>query len=247
MYLVSCKLNSCFIWIKGVSKRINKLNTASKLVELPQNAIWFPNYLMFLLNCTFCVLFTQNLCTFCEYIESISNQWKRELLLLLSLFQKMMATVLWEIFKLLQEKNIILLPSRKKSNQVIPSGRTASNTGYDQSNVNFLLFSRSKGGDSLFLGIEMVTIRTPKDESWVLYANSINFFPLEKWLKSHLFFFFFLRLHLQHMEVPGLGVSSELQLPPNATTAKPDMSCVCDLSHICVLHCTLWQHWMLEP
>ena len=149
--------------------------------------------------------------------------------------------------KLLQEKNIILLPSRKKSNQVIPSGRTASNTGYDQSNVNFLLFSRSKGGDSLFLGIEMVTIRAPKDESWVLYANSINFFPLEKWLKSHLFFFFFLRLHLQHMEVPGLGVSSELQLPPNATTAKPDMSCVCDLSHICVLHCTLWQHWMLEP
>ena len=35
-----------------------------------------------------------------------------------------------------------------------------------------------------------------------------------------LFFFWFLGLHLQHMEVPGLEVQSELQLPACATDAK---------------------------
>ena len=35
------------------------------------------------------------------------------------------------------------------------------------------------------------------------------------------------------MEVPRLGVESELQLPAYATgTATPDLSCVCDLHHI---------------
>ena len=33
-------------------------------------------------------------------------------------------------------------------------------------------------------------------------------------------FFFFLRLHLRYLEVPGLGVESEAQLP-TYTTAKP--------------------------
>ena len=46
-----------------------------------------------------------------------------------------------------------------------------------------------------------------------------------------LFFFFlsfiFLGLHLRHMEVPRLGVQSELQLPAYTTvTATPDPSCV---------------------
>ena len=32
------------------------------------------------------------------------------------------------------------------------------------------------------------------------------------------------------MEVPGLGVGSELQLPAYTTaTATPDLSCICDL------------------
>ena len=49
------------------------------------------------------------------------------------------------------------------------------------------------------------------------------------------FFFpllFFLRLHLQHMEVPGLGVESELQLPAHATaTATPSWSRIGRLRH----------------
>ena len=44
------------------------------------------------------------------------------------------------------------------------------------------------------------------------------------------------------MEVPGLGDESELQLPAYATaTAMPDPSCTFDL------HCSLWQHWILNP
>ena len=46
------------------------------------------------------------------------------------------------------------------------------------------------------------------------------------------FFFFFLQLHLQHMELPRLGVKLELQLLAYATpTATPDPSCICNLHH----------------
>ena len=58
-------------------------------------------------------------------------------------------------------------------------------------------------------------------------------------------FFFFLPLlgpHPQHIEVPRLGVESELQLPAYATaTATQDPSCVCDLHH------SSQQHWILNP
>ena len=49
-----------------------------------------------------------------------------------------------------------------------------------------------------------------------------------------LFFFFsgFLGPHPRPLEVPGLGVESELQLPAYTTaTATPDPSCICDLHH----------------
>ena len=46
------------------------------------------------------------------------------------------------------------------------------------------------------------------------------------------FFFFFLGPHLRHIEVPRLGVESELQLPAYATaTATQDPSRVCSLHH----------------
>ena len=54
-------------------------------------------------------------------------------------------------------------------------------------------------------------------------------------------FLFFLGPHL-HMEVPGLGVESELQLQAHAIVmAAPDPS------HICDLCCILRQHWILNP
>jgi len=45
-----------------------------------------------------------------------------------------------------------------------------------------------------------------------------------------LFVFVFLEPHPQHVEVPRLGVESELQLPATAT-AMPDPSHVFDLQH----------------
>jgi len=44
------------------------------------------------------------------------------------------------------------------------------------------------------------------------------------------------------MEVPRLGVHSELLLPAYArATATPDLSCICDLHH------SSWQCWILNP
>ena len=54
-------------------------------------------------------------------------------------------------------------------------------------------------------------------------------------LPLHFFFFVFLRLHLRHMEVPRLGVKSELAPSAYATTtAMQDLSCA-------------WQHRILNP
>ena len=52
----------------------------------------------------------------------------------------------------------------------------------------------------------------------------------------------FLWLHLQHIEVPRLGVKSELQLLA-CTTA----TAMLDLSHGCDLYHSSQQHWLLNP
>ena len=49
-------------------------------------------------------------------------------------------------------------------------------------------------------------------------------------------------LHLQHMEVPRLGVELELQLLTYTTaTVMPD------LSHVCDLHLSSWECRILNP
>ena len=56
------------------------------------------------------------------------------------------------------------------------------------------------------------------------------------------FFFGFLGPYPGHMEVPRLGVQSELQpLAYTTAIATRDPSCVCDLHH------NSWQHWILNP
>ena len=55
-------------------------------------------------------------------------------------------------------------------------------------------------------------------------------------------FFFFLGLHLWHMEVSGLGLEMELQLPVyNTATAMQDLSHLCNPCH------SLWQHQIFNP
>ena len=46
------------------------------------------------------------------------------------------------------------------------------------------------------------------------------------------YFFFFLGLHLRHMEVPRLGIKLVLQLLVYVTAiVTPDPRCICDLHH----------------
>ena len=56
------------------------------------------------------------------------------------------------------------------------------------------------------------------------------------------FFLFFFGPPPRHIEVPRLGVESELHLPAYTTaTATPDPSCICKL------HCSSQQCWILNP
>ena len=68
---------------------------------------------------------------------------------------------------------------------------------------------------------------TPNDSEWSELRRqdfSKGFFLLLLLL--------FLGSHLQHMEVPSLGVELELQLQTYTTaTATLDPSCICDLRH----------------
>ena len=66
-----------------------------------------------------------------------------------------------------------------------------------------------------------------------LQGHPQSLYPVSQTLISFSFFFFiFLLSHPWHMEVPGLGVKSELQLPAYTTaTAPPDLSSVCNLLH----------------
>ena len=57
-----------------------------------------------------------------------------------------------------------------------------------------------------------------------------------------MYFFFFLWLHLWHLEVPRLGIKLELQLPAYTTaTAMRDLSGICNLYH------SSRQHLILNP
>ena len=63
-------------------------------------------------------------------------------------------------------------------------------------------------------------------------TSTVYLLDLGTWMKQFGIFFFFLRPHLQHMEVPRLGVESELQLPAYITAkAILDPSCICNIHH----------------
>ena len=58
----------------------------------------------------------------------------------------------------------------------------------------------------------------------------------------YLFVCLFLGLHLRHMEVPRLGVELGLRLLAyTIATAKQNPS------HVCNLHHSSWQHWIVNP
>ena len=79
---------------------------------------------------------------------------------------------------------------------------------------------------------------------WLIFLGHLLTFHFCCIKDTHSFFSFclFLGLHPWHMEVPRLGVQSELQLLAYArATAMPYLSLVCDLQH------SSQQHWILNP
>ena len=81
------------------------------------------------------------------------------------------------------------------------------------------------------------------------YSSIFNSWQQLSQFKIHsvlsFFFFFcfcFLGPHLQHMEVPRLAVKSELQLPAYITATA-----TWDPSHVCDLHRSSCQRWLLNP
>ena len=65
---------------------------------------------------------------------------------------------------------------------------------------------------------------------WLIEEVEEGLFSFET--EAEIFFFFFYGPHPRHMEVPRLGVESELQMPAYTVgTAKQDPSHVCDLHH----------------
>ena len=74
----------------------------------------------------------------------------------------------------------------------------------------------------------------------ILDINIYHFISIAIWL--FFFFFVFLGLHLGHMEVPSLGVELELQLLAYTTATA-----TWNLSHVCNLHHSSWQCWILNP
>ena len=72
----------------------------------------------------------------------------------------------------------------------------------------------------LFMHIRLVKL--VKRNTYILKKNLLlkinpDFNYASKFFFLSFFFFFFLGPHLQHMEVPNLGVESELQLPAYTT------------------------------
>ena len=76
------------------------------------------------------------------------------------------------------------------------------------------------------------------------YFQLFMMIPKDSWRSSlppTPFLKIFLGLHPWHMDVPRLGVETELQLPAYTTaTAMQDLSRICDLHH------RSWQHQILD-
>ena len=80
-----------------------------------------------------------------------------------------------------------------------------------------------------------------KDGSWPIKVSLCNdTLPRLSLFSFEFFFFFFLVLHLWHMEVPRLGIKSELQLQAYTTATA-----MLDPSHVCDFHCSSQQCWSL--
>ena len=119
-----------------------------------------------------------------------------------------------------------------------------------------LIIPSAKSSEVLYLPGTLITWLNNCNPDFKNLSFSASFFtlclhlhPLGLWITQpptpghwSLFIFLFLGLHLWHVEVPGLGIESELQLQAySIATAMPDLSCVCNLCS------SVWQHQVHNP
>ena len=76
----------------------------------------------------------------------------------------------------------------------------------------------------------------------LLRASNVASVAEERNFYFFFFFLVFLGLHPWHIEVPRLGVDSELELLAYTTAAATQ-----NPSHVCDLHHGSWQCWILTP
>ena len=84
--------------------------------------------------------------------------------------------------------------------------------------------------------------RNVTETSWIINPPSHRGNSSPSIIIVFCFVLFFLGLYPWHMEVPRLGVESELELLAYATATATQ-----DLSHICNLYHSSWQCWILNP
>ena len=94
---------------------------------------------------------------------------------------------------------------------------------------NFIFPSSSREPNSIIAPTEFLMILLPPSQR--IFLSLSCFLP-----------FSFLGPYPGHMEVPRLGFESQLQLLAYTTATATQ-----DLSRICCLHCSLWQHQILNP
>ena len=100
--------------------------------------------------------------------------------------------------------------------------------------VGFISLRNSKRKSGLFKAKQLVIGESEFNHKFACLMV-LKLFPF-------FFLFFFLGPHVKHMEVPRLGVKSQLQLPAYATAkAMPDPSCIWNL------HCSSWQCRIPNP
>ena len=74
------------------------------------------------------------------------------------------------------------------------------------------------------------------EQLWKMIYNYVIYLPSKNMLRVFVFLFS-LGQHLQHMEVPCLGVKLKLKLPAYATvTAMPDLSRICSSKQLWIFN-----------